>query len=90
MHEFVLYILITDEYREYIRKVCVGGIDKRQINKEHLEEFPIIMPPVKLQHCFAEFVQQVEAQKFLLQQSLAKLEVNYKSLIQKCFGGDIF
>lgn len=28
-HEFVLRILISDRYREYIRSVCVGGIDKR-------------------------------------------------------------
>ena len=86
-HEFVLHILTTDEYRDYIRKVCVGGIDKRQINKEHLEEFPIIMPPAELQHQFSDFFMQVEAQKSLLQQSLDKLELNYKSLMQKCFQG---
>lgn len=90
VHEYILYILITDEYRDYIRKVCVGGIDKRQINKEHLEEFPIIMPPAELQYQFADFFLQVEAQKSLLQQSLAKLEQNYKSLMQKCFRGEIF
>ena len=41
INEFVLYILTSKEYRGYIRSVCVGGIDKRQLNKEHLEEFPI-------------------------------------------------
>lgn len=90
VHEFVLYILITDEYKEYIRRVCVGGIDKRQINKEHLEEFPIIMPPQEQQHHFADFFSQVETQKSLLQQSLANLEQNYKSLMQKCFRGEVF
>lgn len=89
-HNFILYILITNEYRDYIRKVCVGGIDKRQINKEHLEEFPIIMPPIELQEEFSVFFQQVESQKFLLQQSLTKLKQNYKSLMQKCFRGEVF
>jgi len=89
-HEFILYILITDEYRDYIRKVCVGGIDKRQINKEHIEEFPIIMPPTELQCQFSDFFLQVQTQKYLLQKSLQKLEINYKSLMQKCFNGEIF
>ena len=56
INEFVLYILTSNEYREYIRSVCVGGIDKRQINKEHLEEFPIIFPPTELQIQFADFI----------------------------------
>ncbi|MGL4874328.1 MAG: restriction endonuclease subunit S, partial [Clostridium sp.] len=37
INEFVLYILTSKEYRGYIRSVCVGGIDKRQLNKDHLE-----------------------------------------------------
>lgn len=49
-----------------------------------------MVPPLSLQNEFAEFVQQVESQKLLLQQSLAKLEQNYKSLMQKCFRGEIF
>ena len=32
LKEFVLYIMTSLEYREYIRSVCVGGIDKRQID----------------------------------------------------------
>jgi len=50
----------------------------------------VYLPPISLQTQFAVFVQQVEAQKFLLQKSLAKLEQNYKSLMQKCFRGEIF
>ncbi|EGU67523.1 conserved domain protein, partial [Streptococcus mitis bv. 2 str. SK95] len=38
---FILEILISDAYRDYIRRICVGGIDKRQLNKNHIEDFPI-------------------------------------------------
>jgi type I restriction enzyme S subunit len=48
MHKFVLYILISNAYRELIRKTCVGGIDKRQLNRNHIEDFPIIFPPIDL------------------------------------------
>ena len=70
VHEFVLFILVSDEYREYIRKVCVGGIDKRQINKDHLEEFPIIVPPLALQKRFKDFVRQADKSKFVLRRTL--------------------
>jgi type I restriction enzyme S subunit len=90
INEFVLFILTTNEYRDYIRSVCVGGIDKRQINKEHLEEFPIIYPPIELQNEFASFVNQVDKLKFEMQQSLTELENNFNSLMQKAFNGELF
>lgn len=77
INEFVLFILTTNEYRDYIRSVCVGGIDKRQINKEHLEEFPIIYPPIELQTQFADFVNQVDKLKFEMKESLIELENNF-------------
>ena len=83
---FVLFILTTDEYREYIRRVCVGGIDKRQINKEHLEEFPIILPPTELQNQFADFVQQVDKSKVVIQKSLDETQELFDCLMQKYFG----
>ncbi|MNN40730.1 EcoKI restriction-modification system protein HsdS [compost metagenome] len=89
IHEFVLYILITDEYRDYIREVCVGGIDKRQINKEHLEEFPIILPPIDLQQRFADYVRQVDKSKSKMQQGLKYLESNFQALLQKAFKGEL-
>ena len=62
--EFVLEILTSEEYRDYIRKVCVGGIDKRQINLEHVEQFPIILPPIDLQNEFVCFMTQIDKSKF--------------------------
>lgn len=84
-HKFVLHILTADEYREYIRSVCVGGIDKRQINKEHLEEFPIILPPLSLQTHFASIVTEIEAQKAKIQQALTEAENLFNSLMQEYF-----
>ncbi|NSL68914.1 restriction endonuclease subunit S [Bacillus toyonensis] len=89
VHEFVLFILTTDEYREYIRSVCVGGIDKRQINKEHLEEFPIILPPIKLQNQFSDFVKQVNKLKFEMEAHLKEIENNFNALLQQAFKGEL-
>lgn len=83
---FVINILISDKYRELIRKVCVGAIDKRQLNRRHIENFPIILPPLKLQNHFAKFVEQVEKTKKEIENSIEQLEILKKSLMQKYFG----
>lgn len=62
--EYVVAILTGESYRRYIRKVCVGGIDKRQINLDQVEGFPIIMPPLELQEKFAAFVEQTDKSKY--------------------------
>ncbi len=84
--EYVVTILTSEAYRKYIRKVCVGGIDKRQINLDQVEEFPIILPPVELQKQFATFVEQTDKSKLEVQKSLEKLEILKKALMQKYFG----
>lgn len=89
IHEFVLYVLTTDEYKEYIRSVCVGGIDKRQINKEHLEEFPIISPPLNLQQRFATLVEFIEKKKSLYRAQLAELDALFASLQHRAFRGEL-
>ncbi|WP_298416798.1 restriction endonuclease subunit S [uncultured Kordia sp.] len=89
INEFVLFILTTHKYKEYIRSVCVGGIDKRQINKTHLEEFPIISPPIKLQNEFAKRIQIIEKQKQQAQEALQKSEDLFNSLLQKAFKGEL-
>ncbi|MDY4079006.1 MAG: restriction endonuclease subunit S, partial [Clostridium sp.] len=90
LNEFVLFVLTTKEYREYIRSVCVGGIDKRQLNKEHIEDFPIIFPPIELQNQFVDFVKETDKLKFEMEKSLKELENNFNSLMQKAFNGELF
>lgn len=84
--EFVLYILITDQYRDYIRRVCVGGIDKRQINKTHLEEFPIIFPPLDQQNEFTDTLKSIECEKAKIENSLKKSQELFSTLVQEVFG----
>lgn len=87
--EFVLFIITTNEYREYIRSVCVGAIDKRQINKEHLENFPIIFPPVELQIKFVSILKEVEEMKEQQKQSRIQIHNLFNHLMQKAFKGEI-
>lgn len=85
VHKYVLYILISNSYRELIRRTCVGGIDKRQLNKNHIEDFPIILPPLSLQRLFAQRIEQIEREKSEVQKSIQDLETLLASRMQYWF-----
>lgn len=84
--EFVVTILTGEAYRKYIRKVCVGGIDKRQINLDQVENFPIIMPPLEQQRAFADFSNQINKSKVAVQKALDEAQLLFDSLMQEYFG----
>lgn len=63
-NKFILRILVSPEYRDLIRSVCVGGIDKRQLNKEHIEDFPIICPPVDMVNEYIALAERIAKSKF--------------------------
>lgn len=86
-HSFVLYILTSIQYRDYIRKVCVGGIDKRQLNKEHIESFPIITPPLHLQEEFAKKIELINNLK--AKANTERSEELFQSLLQRAFKGEL-
>lgn len=85
VHKFVLYILISESYRELIRRTCVGGIDKRQLNKDHIEDFPIIFPPIELQSDFVKKVALIEQQKAQISSTIKDLETLLASRMQYWF-----
>ena len=51
-----------------------------------LKKINVILPPKKLQDAFATFVEHVDQQKQTVQQSLDKLELMKKALMQEYFG----
>lgn len=85
-NKFILRILISNEYRDHIRNVCVGGIDKRQLNKDHIENFPIICPPHDMIDGYVAFVEQVDKLKSATQKSLNETKRLFDCLMQKYFG----
>ncbi len=85
-NKFILRILVSDEYRDYIRSVCVGGIDKRQLNKDHIENFPIICPPESMIEEYIMFVEQIDKLKVEVQKSLNETQTLFDCLMQKYFG----
>lgn len=85
IHEYIVHILTTNEYRDIIREVCVGGIDKRQLNKEHIEDFPIIYPPIKSQKEFAEKLKVIDGMRQSARDNLKNSGNLFNNLISKSF-----
>lgn len=83
---YINTLLNLPEYQKYIKKVSIGGTDKRALSKNIIANFPIIVPPIELQNKFAEFVEKVEKSKSAIKKSLSSFETLKKSLMQKYFG----
>ena len=56
------------------------------INMRQLRALPTLVPPLSLQNQFAAFVERVDQQRQTVQQSLDKLELMKKALMQEYFG----
>ena len=61
-------------------------VAQKNINLKILSELNVIVPPLSLQNRFAAFVERVDQQKQTVQQSLDKLELMKKALMQEYFG----
>ena len=61
-------------------------VAQKNINLKILSELNVIVPPLSLQNRFAAFVELVDKQKQTVQQSLEKLELMKKALMQEYFG----
>ena len=68
----------------------IKGIGVPDLHLNQIREFDILCPPIEEQESYVQIVSQINRMKFTIQQSLDKLELNYKSLMQKCFRGEIF
>ena len=62
------------------------GIRQANISNKDILSLPILIPPISLQKQFAAFVERVDQQKQTVQQSLEKLELMKKALMQEYFG----
>ncbi len=68
-----------------LRDMAKGG-NQPNLNGNIIKNYPVLYPPKDLQAQFAFFVEQVDKSKLAIQQSLDKLELLRKSLMQEYFG----
>ena len=77
-------ILSTDLQRQIDESV--KGIAQKTLNLSEIRKLRLPLPSLSLQNQFAAFVERIDQQKQTVQQSLEKLELMKKALMQKYFG----
>ena len=83
---YVTEVLCTEDiYRQILRR-AKKSVNQASINQEDVKSLEILVPPLSLQNQFAAFVEHVDQQKQTVQQSLEKLELMKKALMQEYFG----
>ena len=79
--KYVLDILIS-----IFKSKNVSGSAYSALTIEKFKKMKIILPPIELQNKFAEFVKQIDKQKFEIENSLKEMQKLYESLMEKYFG----
>ena len=67
-------------------KVGTKGVAIKHLHLGVIADTDIVVPPIEDQNAFAAFVEQTDKSKLTIQQSLDKLELLKKSLMQQYFG----
>ena len=74
--------ILVRKFQVFIFHICL----RNHLSIAMLKKINVILPPKKLQDDFATFVEHVDQQKQTVQQSLEKLELLKKALMQEYFG----
>jgi type I restriction enzyme S subunit len=84
----ILSIFLMHQFKMLERDILSGvrAVTADNIEFDSLKKREIIVPPMELQEQFAAFVEQTDKSKLAIQQSLDKLELLKKSLMQEYFG----
>ena len=82
------FLSVAMNFESFLRKALggVSGSASPHINVGDIKAFTIILPPLWLQKQFSFLVEQANKSKLTIQQSLDKLEVLKKALMQQYFG----
>ena len=82
---YVAYYMESDAGKEQFASKNQSAV-KAGLNFNAINSLKLVVPPLSLQNDFAAFVERVDQQKQAVQQSLEKLELMKKALMQEYFG----
>ncbi|WP_337633989.1 restriction endonuclease subunit S [Prevotella sp.] len=71
--------------KKKLRSIAKGAVNQANINSKELASIRIPLPPLPLQHLFAQRIEQIERQKSAVQKSITDLETLLASRMQYWF-----
>ena len=85
VNKIYIYELIRSDYfKKYAKEECTGTTI-RNVSLKSMRNFPIIIPPLPLQHLFAQRIELIEQQKAEIKSTIADLETLLASRMQYWF-----
>ena len=81
---FLVHVLRSDFFLSYILPFS-DRTNFPKVNREQIAKFNMPLPPLEIQKQFSDLAHIVDKSKLELQNGLDKLELLYKSLVQKYF-----
>ncbi len=82
---FISELLSSEYCQRQFKSANKGGV-KAGLNFNDIKSTNILLPPLPLQQHFAKIVEEIEAQKSLVQQLLAESEALFEGLLAEYFG----
>ena len=83
--EYLVGALKSDDVVRQLNKGA-KGVAQKGIYLNDIKKLTISVPPIELQNKFADFVKQIDKQKFEIQKSLNEMKKLQESLMNKYFG----
>lgn len=81
---FIFYQFLNPAIQHHIAEYT-RGITLKQINMKDVRNIPLCLPPLSLQHLFAQRIEQIEREKSEVQKSIQDLETLLASRMQYWF-----
>ena len=83
--DYLVLAINNDMTKEQFDR-SLKGVGVPNLHLGEIQKVKIIVPPIELQNKFAEFVKQVDKQKFEIQKSLDETQNLYETLMDQYFG----
>lgn len=82
---YLAYVLRSQFFLDYIIPLS-GRTGMPKANRKQIQGFEFPLPPLALQREFAVFVAEVDKSKFVLRETVVRMETLYKAKLQEYFG----
>lgn len=86
----VIFMHVWFSFFQKILEANAPESAQKNINLKILSDLEVICPPINFQNNFSYIIEEIEAQKRVMEESLKEMENNYNVLMQKAFRGELF
>lgn len=87
--EWLYHLTTLSSFRLQAENIMTGSAGQKRVPKQFFDKYKIVKPSVEAQLKFKDIVIEIEKQKNKLKSSLDVLEINYQSLMQRAFKGEL-